>query len=126
MSKFATEYDIVKALNDVFKEHKVIVSQRRLKEIISKILKDKKVGEKRLRVVAVSNKIVRLKILTRESRAKFSSSKCPVCGSTISIVKSRDIWGERSKVEYVCRRCGYRSGIRKRIPTKYIFYSRIK
>ncbi|HHF58702.1 MAG TPA: hypothetical protein ENL44_00675 [Thermoplasmatales archaeon] len=126
MRRFAGEYDVVEALKRVFREHKVIVSQKRLKEIVSKILEDEKVGERRLRIITINNRIARLKIFTRESKKTFSSDRCPVCNSEISVVKSRDIWGEKSKIEYICRKCGYRSGIRKRIPTKYIFYSRIR
>jgi len=126
MRRFAGEYDVVEALKKIFREHKVIVSQKRLKEIVSRILEDEKVGERRLRIIAINNRIARLKIFTRESKKMFSSDRCPVCNSKISVVKSRDIWGENSKIEYICRKCGYRSGIRKRIPTKYIFYSRIK
>ena len=126
MRRFAGEYDVVEALKRVFREHKVIVSQKRLKEIVSRVLGDEKVGERRLRIIAINNRIARLKIFTRESKKMFSSDRCPVCNSKISVVKSRDIWGENSKIEYICRKCGYRSGIRKRIPTKYVFYSRIK
>jgi len=126
MRRFAGEYDVVEALKKIFREHKVIVSQKRLKEIVSRVLGDEKVGERRLRIIAINNRIARLKIFTRESKKMFSSDRCPVCNSKISVVKSRDIWGENSKIEYICRKCGYRSGIRKRIPTKYIFYSRIK
>ncbi|KAA0012419.1 MAG: hypothetical protein FE037_03500 [Thermoplasmata archaeon] len=126
MRRFAGEYDVVEALKKIFREHKVIVSQKRLKEIVSRILEDEKVGERRLRIIAINNRIARLKIFTRESKKMFSSDRCPVCNSKISVVKSRDIWGEKSKIEYICRKCGYRSGIRKRIPTKYIFYSRIR
>ena len=126
MRRFAGEYDVVEALKKIFREHKVIVSQKRLKEIVSRVLGDEKVGERRLRIIAINNRIARLKIFTRESKKIFSSDRCPVCNSKISVVKSRDIWGEDSKIEYICRKCGYRSGIRKRIPTKYVFYSRIK
>ncbi|HHF58624.1 MAG TPA: hypothetical protein ENL44_00280 [Thermoplasmatales archaeon] len=126
MRRFAGEYDVVEALKKIFREHKVIVSQKRLKEIVSRVLGDEKVGERRLRIIAINNRIARLKIFTRESKKMFSSDRCPVCNSKISVVKSRDIWGEDSKIEYICRKCGYRSGIRKRIPTKYVFYSRIK
>ena len=126
MRRFAGEYDVVEALKKIFREHKVIVSQKRLKEIVSRVLGDEKVGERRLRIIAINNRIARLKIFTRESKKMFSSDRCPVCNSKISVVKSRDIWGENSKIEYICRKCGYRSGIRKRIPTKYVFYSRIK
>lgn len=126
MKRFAAEYDVIRVLKEIFKEHKIIVSQKRLKEIVSEILGDRSVSERRLRIIAVSNGLVKLKIFTRESKRPFDSTTCPVCGSKISVVRSKNIWGNESKVEYVCKRCGYRSGVRRRIPTKYVFYSRIR
>jgi len=119
---FASQQEIVEALSSISKEHKVISSQRRLKELLSKLLRGKSVGERRLRKIAIDSGIVNLKILTRESKDIFNLDRCPVCDNRIEAIGRKDIWGEVTKTEFICRKCGYRSGIKRRIPTKYVFY----
>ena len=120
---FASQQEIIKAISKIFSEHKVISSQRKLKELISKFLGEKSVSERRLRKIAIDSGIVGIKILTRECREVFDMDKCPVCDSNINAINRKDIWGNLTKTEFVCNKCGYRSGIKKRVPTKYIFYS---
>ena len=89
----------------------------------SKFLGEKSVSERRLRKIAIDSGIVNIKILTRECREIFDMDKCPVCDNNINVINRKDIWGNLTKTEFVCNKCGYRSGIKKRVPTKYIFYS---
>ena len=121
---FASQQEIVEALSSISKEHKVISSQRRLKELLSKLLRGKSVGERRLRKIAIDSGIVNLKIFTRESKDIFNLDRCPVCDNRIEAIGRKDIWGEVTKTEFICRKCGYRSGIKRRVPTKYVFYFR--
>ena len=120
---FASQQEIVEAISKIFREHKVISSQRKLKELTSKFLGEKSVSERRLRKIAIDSGIVNIKILTRECREIFDMDKCPVCDNNINVINRKDIWGNLTKTEFVCNKCGYRSGIKKRVPTKYIFYS---
>ncbi|HEC80884.1 MAG TPA: hypothetical protein ENI42_00445, partial [Thermoplasmatales archaeon] len=66
----ATETQVVKALKTIFKKHKVIPSQRKLKELVDQHLKTKKttrlVSEQRLRNIAIRSGFVNLEIHSRE------------------------------------------------------------
>lgn len=120
--EFASEGEVVEILSRLSIEHKMIPSQRKLKELVSRLLGEKSIGEKRLRKLAMKSGFIYLKIFTRESKQSFNLSRCPVCDNDIETLTSKDIWGRISKTEFICKRCGYRSGVKKKIPTKYVFY----
>ena len=37
-------------------------------------------------------------------------------------VKNQTIWGGEVTLEFRCRRCGYWTGKKKRVPTRYVFH----
>src|SRR2546430_17734995 len=68
----------------VFSTRPVVESQRRLKALVEKDLKgDEKyrVGEPRLRVLAIESGLVDLEIHCRDTTEMRSLVRCPVCGN---------------------------------------------
>ena len=101
-----------------------VTSQRQLKRLVERDLKgDEKyrVGGRRLRLAAIDAGLVDLEIHTRETLEKRSQIKCPVCGARLRKVRNMTVFGGTVTLGYRCDRCRYWTGLRKRVPTRYIF-----
>jgi len=118
------------ALKKVLKENRSVQSQKKLKHLIIKELNTKKktfgVSESRLRKIAINSNFVKLEIHSREGDPKRLLAKCPVCESSLKRVKNLTIWGGEVTIEFSCLNCGYWTGKKKRIPTRYVFHYKIK
>jgi hypothetical protein len=117
---------IKKALINIFKEIHIVNSQKELKKLVEKDLKTKEnafgVSGKRLRNIALHTDFIKLDIHSREGDPKKILSKCPVCENSLKRVKNLTIWGGEVTIEFRCSKCGYWTGKKKRIPTRYTFH----
>lgn len=114
-------------LRKVLKKFRTVHSQNRLKQLITKELnttKKKKFGVsgERVRNIAIRSDFVKLEIHSREGDPKKLLVKCPVCNSSLKRVKNLTIWGGEVTIEFSCPNCGYWTGKKKRIPTRYVFH----
>ena len=118
------------ALKKVLKGNRSVQSQKKLKQLIIKELDTKKktfgVSESRLRKIAINSNFVKLEIHSREGDPKRLLTKCPVCESSLKRVKNLTIWGGEVTIEFSCLNCGYWTGKKKRIPTRYVFHLKKK
>ena len=121
---------IKNALEKVLKKFRTVHSQNRLKTLVTKELDTKKqkfgVTGGRLRNIAINSDFVKLEIHSREGDPKKLMVKCPVCGGTLKRVKNLTIWGGEVTIEFRCPSCGYWTGKKKRIPTRYVFHLKKK
>ena len=104
-----------------------VESQRKLKQLIEKDLKgDEKyrVGEPRLRLLAIRSGLVNLEIRCRDTHEMRSLVKCPVCGERLKKVRNMTVFGGTVTLGYRCDRCKYWTGLRRRVPTRYVFTRR--
>ena len=111
----------------VFSTRPVVDSQRRLKALVEKDLKGDeryRVGEPRLRVLAIESGLVDLEIHTRDTAEMRSLVKCPVCGYRLKKVRNMTVFGGTVTLGYRCERCKYRTGLKRRVPTRYVFTRR--
>ena len=127
MSYHISSDDQIKSvIKKVLKKFRTVNSQNKLKNLVEKELntKKKKIGitSSRLRNIALNSNFVKLEIHTREGDPKKLMSKCPVCKSDLNRVKNLTIWGGEVTIELNCKKCGYWTGKKKRIPTRYIFH----
>ena len=102
-------------------------SQRKLKRLVEKELKAEevfKVGGERLRRIAIDSKLFDLRILTRETGKRKSSVNCPVCASRLQRLRNMTVFGGTVTLGYKCGTCGYWTGLRRRVPVRYIFTRR--
>ena len=117
---------VVSALKKVFKKYRTVNSQNKLRRLLIQELNTKKkkfgVSESRLRNLAIKSDFVKLEIHSREGDPKKMLVKCPVCGSSLKRVKNLTIWGGKVTIEYKCPNCGYWTGKKKRIPSRYVFH----
>lgn len=122
----ATDDQIKSIIKKILKKFRTVNSQNHLKKLVEKELnlKKKKFGVtgSRIRNIALKSNFIKLEIHTREGDPKKLMFKCPVCGSDLHRVKNLTIWGGEVTIELNCKKCGYWTGKKKRIPTKYVFH----
>lgn len=120
--------DLVRAsLRRVFSTRHEVNSQRQLKRLVERDLKADaifRVGEPRLRQIAIESGLVALEIHCRETAERRSLVRCPVCEERLRRVRNMTVFGGTVTLGYRCARCGYWTGLRKRVPTRYVFTRR--
>lgn len=119
--------EILEALKSIFVRRRVVNSQRELKRLVEKELRSDenfKVGERRLRQIALDSDLVDVEIHCRESPEKRHVSRCPVCDTKLKKVKNLTVFGGTVTLGFKCSKCAYWSGLKRRIPMLYIFTRR--
>ena len=125
--RIPSDEQIRQSLARLFSTRQVVDTQRKLKQLVEKDMKgDEKyrVGERRLRLLAIDSGLVELEILCRDSNEMRSLVKCPVCGARLKKVRNMTVFGGTVTLGYRCDRCKYWTGLKPRIPTRYIFTRR--
>ena len=117
--------DVIKAaLARVFQTHHEVTSQRALKRLIERDLRGPenfRVGEERVRHLAIHSGLVTLEIHTREADQRKSLTKCPVCGERVKRLKNMTVFGGTVTLGFKCPKCGPGSALRRRVPIRYVF-----
>lgn len=132
MYKIPSDRQVIEALRGVFKKRRVVGSQQMLKKLTDKelreTLKDEegkrvtyKVSQPRLRRLTIKSGVADIDIHCRESVMKTSLGNCPVCGSRLKRVKNLTVFGGTVTLGYQCKTCGYWTGLKQRVPTRYVF-----
>lgn len=117
---------IISALRRVLKKAHIVQTQQYLRELVlTELHKDEesfRVSAKRLRLLALNSSFVKVEIQSREGNPNRSLHRCPVCHHSLKQVKNKTIWGGMVTIELHCSHCDYRTGKKKQIPTRYVFY----
>ena len=120
--------DAVRAsLTRVFQTRHEVTSQRALRRLVEWDLRGSenfRVGEERVRRLAIDSGLVGIEIHTRETTEKRGITKCPVCGERVKRLKNMTVFGGTVTLGFKCPRCGYWSGLKRRVPTRYVFRRR--
>jgi len=123
-----SDTEVVEAIKDALQRHGVVSSQRKMTELVLKELRrhdsDYSVSEERVRRLAIDNGLANLEIRARESAQKTSARDCPVCGGKTDRIRNETVYGGTVTMGYRCRKCGYWTGLKQRVPTLYIFSPR--
>lgn len=115
---------VLAALRRATATKRVVDSQGKLKRLVDRELKAEDVfhvGEQRLRRLAIESGLFELRIDTRETDERRSLTKCPVCGSRVRRVRNMTVFGGTVTLGYQCGTCGYATGLRRRVPVRYVF-----
>ena len=115
------------SLTRVFSTRQNVDSQRRLKQLVEKDMKGDerfRVSEPRLRLLAIDSSLVDLEIHCRDTQERRSLVKCPVCGERLQKVRNMTVFGGTVTLGYRCDRCKYWTGLKRRVPTRYVFTRR--
>jgi len=126
----ATDEQIESVIEKVLKKFRIVNSQNSLKKLVEEELNSKKknfgITASRIRNIALNSDFIKLEIHTREGNPKKQMFKCPVCRSDLHKVKNLTIWGGEVTIELSCKKCGYWTGKKKRIPSRYVFHLKEK
>ena len=118
--------DVIRAaLTRVFQTRHDVASQRALRRLVEREIKGSenfRVGEERVRHLAIDSGLIALEIRTRESLEKKGILRCPVCGERVKKLKNMTVFGGTVTLGFKCPKCGYWSGLRRRVPTRYVFH----
>ena len=121
-----SEKQVKQILKRVLNKNGSISSQRLLRELVikelDKIQPDAGLSGERLRRIAATSVFISLEIHVREGETKRFQTNCPVCGTPLKRIKNLTIWGGVVTLEFRCPVCGYWTGKKKRIPSRYIFH----
>lgn len=71
--------------------------------------------------MAIDNGLAKVEIHARESDKKTSARDCPVCGGKTFKLKNETVYGGTVTVGYKCKTCGFWTGLKQRVPTRYVF-----
>ncbi len=118
---------LAETIKDVLKDQTTVISQNRFAQLVNQYLKrvdaEFTASEERIRRIALLNGLAKVEIETREAEERSKKARCPVCGSKTERIQNETIFGGTVTLGYKCPSCGYWTGLRKRIPTRYIFYT---
>jgi len=116
--------DVRAAIARVFQTRHQVTSQRALKALVEKDLAGRekfRVGEERVRLLAIDSGLIAIEIRTREAEEKRALTKCPVCGTRVKRLRNMTVFGGTVTLGFRCPKCGYWSGLRRRVPILYVF-----
>src|SRR2546427_10090130 len=102
----------------------MVDSQRRLKQLVEKDLKgDEKyrVGEPRLRHLAIESGLVDLEIRCRDTDEMRSLIQCPVCGARLKKGRNMTVYGGALDRGHPRHPCKERIGLHRRRATREAF-----
>jgi len=116
--------EIVVAIYKALRKHGTIDSQTKMRDMVMEelMMLDGKyrVSPQRVRRLAVKSRFIKMEIKSREGKGEIT--KCPVCNSKLKKIKNFSLWGKEVIIGYKCPVCNYKSGVKKQVPTRYIFH----
>ncbi len=117
---------VIVAIRDVLSRYKTVSSQKKLKELVEKELNQNdegfKVGGTRLRLLAINNGIAHVEVHCKETeQEKEPLVNCPVCGSKLKKSKNQTVFGGTVTLSQKCSTCTYWTGMKRRVPSRYVF-----
>ncbi len=123
-----SDTEIVDAIKEALRRHGIINSQKKMRELVLKELHrhdpDYSVGEVRVRKLAIRNHLATVVTKGRSSKEKTVANACPVCNGKMRRTKNLNLYGGTVNMGYKCEACGYWTGIKKRVPSLYVFEPR--
>jgi len=117
---------LAEVIREVLRGRPTVSSQRKLTELVLRKLKeidaDYTASEERIRRVAIDSGVAKIEIHCREGEERSRQSRCPVCCSKMRRIRNETIFGGTVTLGYKCTRCPYWTGLKRRIPVRYVFY----
>ncbi|RLF39600.1 MAG: hypothetical protein DRN12_06750 [Thermoplasmata archaeon] len=121
-----SDRQVKQILKRVLNKNKVISSQKLLRDLVLRELERIKpnagLSKERLRRIAANSVFISLEIHAREGKTRKFQTNCPVCNTTLKRIRNQTIWGGVVTLEFRCPLCGYWTGKKRRIPSRYIFH----
>ena len=126
--KVPSDDEVLRSIKNVMNSYGIVNSQTKLKALVERDLKETdenyRVSERRLRILALSSKNIGVEIHCRDTETKKGISKCPVCGHKLKIIKNKTVFDGVVNIGHECTHCTYWTGLKRRVPIRYIFTSK--
>ncbi len=123
-----SDTEIVDAIKDALRRHGIVNSQRKMRDLVLKELHrhdpDYSVSEVRVRKLAIRNRLATVVTKGRSSKEKTVANACPVCNGKMRRTKNLNLYGGTVNMGYNCEECGYWTGMKRRVPSLYVFEPR--
>jgi hypothetical protein len=117
---------LAEAIKAALTDQAMVISQAKLTRMVKAKLRDVDpdftASERRIRRLAMLKRLAKVDIECRDTTEKSRAMRCPVCGSKMSRIQNETIFGGRVTLGYKCRSCTYWTGIKRRVPVRYVFY----
>ena len=125
--RLPSKEEVEKAIATVLRREKKLPSESKFLSLVRRELKrrdkDYTISHERLRRVAVHSGLCKVTIHTRYVDSKRPMSRCPVCGLQVHPLKNETVFGGSVTLGFQCTHCGYWTGMRRRVPQRYVFSS---
>ena len=123
-----SDTEIVDAIKEALRRHGLVNSQRKMRGLVLKELHrhdpDYTVSEVRVRKLAIRNRLATVVTRGRSSTLRTVANSCPVCNGKMRRTKNLTLDGGTVNMGYKCLACGYWTGLKRRVPTLYVFEPR--
>jgi hypothetical protein len=123
-----SDTEIVDAIKEALRRQGIVNSQCKMRALVLKELHrhdpDYSVGEVRVRKLAIRNGLATVITRGRSSTQRTVANSCPVCNGKMRRTKNLTLYGGTVNMGYKCLTCGYWTGLKKRVPTLYVFEPR--
>jgi len=123
-----THEQILEAAVEALKHRRTVRSETALLKSVRASLRkiDPKftVGRRRLRIVCLKSGKVEVTAFTRFTDERRPVSRCPVCSGPIAPIKNKTVYEGTVTLGYRCSVCGFWTGIKRRVPTLYVYVRR--
>lgn len=121
--------EVEHAVSAVLRREKKLPSESRFLSLVRRELKrkdkDYTISHERLRRVALRSGLCKVTIHTRVVPTRRPMARCPVCNTRVTPVKNQTIFGGSVTLGYECSFCGYWTGMKRRVPQRYVFSSMV-
>ena len=129
--KIPDESILVEIIERVMRQEGIVDSQSLLLKEVRKHLNrmdpEYRVSAQRLRKIAIKMKNIRVEIRCKiTDRSPDDMKTCPVCGEDMERIENMTLDGKKITVGYRCTFCPYWTGMRLRVPIRYIFRSTLQ
>ncbi len=125
--RLPSKEEVEHAIAAVLRREKKLPSESRFLSLVRRELKRKDkeytISHERLRRVALCSGLCKVTIHTREVPTRRPMARCPVCNTRVNAVKNETIYGGTVTLGFECPFCGYWTGMKRRVPQRYVFSS---
>jgi hypothetical protein len=126
--RLPTDEQVLEAALGALRARRTVRSESALLSIVRQALRrgdpELTVGRRRMRLVCLRSGKVEVTAFTRYSDERRPLSRCPVCRGAIVPIRNRTVYDGSVTLGHRCTQCGYWTGIRRRIPTLYVYTRR--
>lgn len=127
--RLPSKEEVEHAIAAVLRREKKLPSESRFLSLVRRELKRKDkeftISHERLRRVALGSGLCKVTIHTRVVPTRRAMTRCPVCNTRVESVKNETIYGGTVTLGFECPFCGYWTGMKRRVPQRYVFSSMV-